>query len=1155
MFRISKLLGIRKKWLIAMKTFVLLFFAFSLQLNASVFSQRVNLRLKNVSAKDLIREIESQTNLGFIYNLNEIEKLDGISIDAKEETVKEVLDEVLKDTDLTYEIDQEVIIIKPRPVVVEKNMDQQQQKSINGKVTDKNGEPLPGVSVLIKGSYTGTTTNMDGFFNITVDEGTTLVFSFVGMTTQEVLVENQKTLQIVMEEDAKQLEDVVVNGYFVRKKESFTGSATVVKQDELKKMGVDNLVQSLGLLDPSFQILEGNEFGSDINRMPDIRLRGSALLQAPGLGSVSRSSLTGNPNQPIFIMDNFETTLEKVLDLDMNRVESVTILKDAAATAIYGSRAANGVIVVKTIQPKSGQIKVSYNLNMDFSFPDLDTYDLLNAEELFQLQKDLNVRSYRLPTYKAQASAIEKNLAKGTDTDWLAQPVRNAVGHRHSLNLMGGDDKMRYMFDLSYADRAGVMKGSDRENLGMAVTLHYNSGDNLAFSNRLSIDKNNSSESPYGSFDTYTKMQPYFPIYDDQGNLHQYYTYYSSIYERDRVFDRPWISNPMYEASVGNKDESKYTDISNNFQMDWTILPSLRWRNNFTYNYKSTKREQFVSPKSIEYTLADVNPNVISIPTELRGAYRSVTTEYENFNINSVLTFTKDFNGHFVNASLGFNASQTDTRTDGYAAQGFSTAKYPDPSFAAMYELLGVPIAEEGKSRLMGLLTGINYSYNNRYLFDFTYRLDGSSQFGANKKTAGFYSVGLGWNLHNENFLRNNKIINQLKIRSTYGETGSINFAPYQAKNIVNYFKYTRYLNLQGTALKGIGNEDLKWQTTETLELGLDFGLFNNTLSGSVNFYDKHTVDMVSPVDTPTSMGFRNFTANLGELSNKGIEFSLKLNLMRKNDINWNVYANGAHNKSEILSIGNSLSAYNEFSDLGGYSADDVEQGYVRNEDGSTTTIDLEALSHQFRVRFEEGGSPSAIWAVKSLGIDPLTGQEIFLKKDGTPTFVWNTNDKVVVGDEEPTLKGTFGTSFAYKNIDINLTCRYQYGGQVYNATLADKIENSDKNYNVDRRVLEETWREPGDMVRYVSNVDESGFNSRTTGLSSRFVQDFDLLELSSINVNYNLPKNICQKFKMESMRLSFNMNDIFYTSTVKRERGTAYPFARSFTLGLRANF
>ena len=1134
----------RNRTLMIMKNLVLFLFL-SLQLSANVVGQKVNLKLDNVSLNECLKAIEEQTNLGFLYNGRELSQIEGISIDVKDIEVTDVLKQLLLEQGFDFSIQNDVILISKSKLTPEKKKTQQPEKKIliRGTVKDEAGEPIVGASVYVKDGSSGAITDANGNFTLPILEGSEkLMVSFIGMITQELVIGENRFFNLVLERNLEELGDVVINGYFSRKAESYTGTATIAKQADLQKMGVDNVVESLSLIDPAFLILENNEFGSDPNRMPEINLRGSAILDAPGLETVSRSNLTGNPNQPVFIMDNFETTLERVMDMDMNRVESITILKDASATAIYGSRAANGVVVIKTIQPKTGKMQVSYNVNTDFSFPDLDSYDLLNGQELFDLQRELKAYKYDGPN-RHLAFGIDKFLAQGTNTDWLAQPVRNAVGHKHSLNLMGGDKRMRYMVDLNYADRKGVMKGSDRENMGLAVTLHYNLNDKFVFRNRLSVDRSKSANSPYGSFDTYARMQPYFPIQDEFGNVPAFYSYYDAYKGENADY---FYSNPVYEAQVGNIDESKYVDITNNFGMDWNITSELRWKNSFSYTYINTKTDQFTSPDSQQFIVES------GLPDEDAGFYRFTDEVYENFNVNSILSYSKEFSGHFVNISAGFNAAQTSSRLNGSVAQGFADGGLADPSFAKGYEIDGVPITDEGKTRLIGALANVNYTYNNRYLFDFSYRLDGSSQFGNESKTANFYSVGLGWNLHKESFMKDNTIISQLRLRGTYGETGSVNFAPYQAKNIVNFYKDFRYTGLMGSYLRGIGNENLRWQTTENIELAVDFGFFNNLLTGYINYYEKKTVDLVTPITTPPSLGFATYTDNLGEIMNKGLEFNLRVNLLKQKDWRWNVYANGVHNTSELLSIGNSLEEYNTYTQAGGLTDEQKQE-----DDRANLGNDQKVASHNFLVQFEEGGSNTAIWAVRSLGIDPMTGQELFLTKEGVPTYEWNAKDKVVVGDIEPTWRGTFGTSFGYKQLDINLTFRYQFGGQVYNSTLVDKIENSNKYYNVDRRVLEETWKKPGDVVKYKANFNprSPGYSPTYTGASSRFVQDYDLLELSAINVNYNLPSSFSQKLKMESMRLSFNMNDIFYWSTVERERGTSYPYARSFTLGLRANF
>ncbi len=1125
-----------------------LFLAFmNIQVQARVLDLKlVSMSLQDASLYEMLKSIEQQTGFGFLYSESEIDITEKVSVNAQNKPIGDLLSEVLPRLGLDFEIDELVIILKARTEKEGAVREQQQVVEdpirITGRITDKDGLPLPGATIIDLKSKRGVISNADGNYSIPVPDSTSVLrISFVGFETREITVGTQTTINIQMQTSAAELGEVVVTGIVQINKASFTGTATIVKAEELLAMGSDNVIKSLVLLDPSLNITENNVLGSNPNALPEIRLRGEAILNVPGT-ALDETSLTGDPNQPVFIMDDFETTLEKVIDMDMNRIESVTILKDAAATAMYGSRAANGVIVIQTKQPEEGKLKVSYNLNMDFSFPDLGSYDLLNAKELFNLQKDLNLYDYfhEADNGVHKVTAIERYIAQGVNTDWLAQPTRNAVGQKHSLNLMGGDKYMRYMLDVNYSDKPGVIKESGRKNTGIALTLNYNLNDQLIFRNRLSVDKNNSQNSPYGSFDYYTKMPPFLPIKNANGQLIERYVI--PVYDTDEIRYFPQY-NPVYEAGVGNSDKSEYTDINNDFSLEWRITSALKLKANLSYTRKNTKTKEFSSPDSYKYWS-------VGDPEE-RGFYSYYDVSLESYYGNAVLNYMKEINRHFINASVAYNISSSMSELLGFQAQGFAARKFDNPAYANSYAIGEYPLSSEQTVRLIGGLASVNYSYDNRFLSDFTYRLDGSSQFGSNDKTAGFYSVGLGWNIHNEKFLKNNPVISLFKIKGTYGETGSVNFSAYQAKDVLQYYKDVRYLGGLGTYLSALGNENLSWQTTTTLDLGVDFGFFSNKLSGSFNYYDKNTSDMIMDITTPPSIGFDSFKENLGEMENIGFEFALRAKLIDRTKLKWNVYLSGYQNKSKILGIGNSLKFYNELSNQSGLT--DAEIQAYEETYGSADDL-IKETSHNFYVRFEEGESNTAIYAVQSLGIDPMTGMEIFLSKDGTPTFDWDAQDKVIVGDTEPKLRGNFGTNVAYGPFEMGLTFSYSTGGQQYNYTLVEKVENSNKYYNVDRRVLEETWMEPGDIVKYKNNVLSWGRMSYTPA-SDRFVQDYSYVRLSSANMNYYLPERFYDKLGMESLRLSFNMSDVFNWSTVKMERGTSYPYARSFTLGLRANF
>ena len=478
-------------------TCLLLCSVMSISANVRAQHARMSLELKGVTLEEVIWALEKKSDITFFYNVTDVAGSNKVDAVFKDAPLEKILTEVLRGTNLSYEIQGKVVVIKrylSSPV-----SDSLKSVTINGVVKDSHGNGLPGVTVVLKGTTTGVATANDGDFSITIPkrDSVVLVFSFVGMTTKEVVWKGEKTLNVVLLDEVSEMEEVVITGIFTRKAESFTGAATTFKQADLKRMGNQNILQSLKNMDPSFMVMENVDFGSDPNRTPDIQVRGASSL--PNV----KGEYESNPNQPLFILDGFEATVEKVFDLDMNRVASVTLLKDAAAKAIYGSRAANGVVVIETIQPEKGKLKVSYSGDLNITTPDLSSYDLCNAKEKLQVEWESGRYKAYYPIDEQfsleQYNAIEREIARGVNTYWLAKPLRTGVGHKHSLYLEGGDDYLRYGVDLSYNKVAGVMKESSRENVAGAITLSYRYN-KMIFRNVLSVAFNRADDSPYGSF-------------------------------------------------------------------------------------------------------------------------------------------------------------------------------------------------------------------------------------------------------------------------------------------------------------------------------------------------------------------------------------------------------------------------------------------------------------------------------------------------------------------------------------------------------------------------------------------------------------------------------------------------------------------------------
>ncbi|MEG0795160.1 MAG: SusC/RagA family TonB-linked outer membrane protein [Odoribacter sp.] len=1096
-----------------------------MQVSAITYAQNatVSIQVKEASVAKVLQLIEAQSGYTFVYNNEQVNHLKSVSLDVTNVKITSILDECLKDTGLEYELLDKVIVINRRGSVP------QEQLNIQGVVKDKTGSALPGVSIFIKGTTLGVSTDIDGKFKMDIPkmENVVLVFSFIGMETQEVKYTGQKMLNVVMKEDVAEMDEVVVNGYFTKNKESFTGSAVIVTKDELAKVSSNNLISALQVFDPSFRLQENVEMGSNPNSLPDFRIRGNSGFGTEGL---TESNLKNDPNLPTFILDGYEVKVEKIFDLNMDRIESVTILKDASATAIYGSRAANGVVVVTTKAPAPGELKVSYNMNLTLTAPDLSDYNLLDAAGKLEAEK---LSGYYDSKYVDNQQQLDKdyayrlsNVKRGVDTYWLSQPLETAVGHKHSLYIEGGDKNVRYGIDVNYQANPGVMKKSLRDRYGIGFLLSYNLKDKFLFRNKLSVDKVKSKESPYGSFSEFAKANPYYPTHDENGKLIKEYPQYLSATYRHL--------NPLYEAQLNHKDEQEYLEFTNNFDLDWFISENFRLKGRVSYSERNDKREKFIDPNSNRYEKYDFQEGEGILK---KGEAYNFDEKSSNLDANMVLTYTQQLGKHYLNGALGGNLIQNKYANESYSVIGFPAGNMDYVSFGKEFKDLA-PDGEEGVSRLAGAFLNFNYTYNNIYLLDVSGRLDGSSQFGSDKRYAPFWSAGIGWNIHNEKFFGEAKnIINHLKITANAGQTGKASFSAYEAQNVFEYYKGQWYAGGLGASInKTLGNTDLEWEKTNSYDFNFEIQFLKGLISANANYYIKQTKDLLSDVSLPLSNGFESYRDNMGQLDNRGFELSLRGFLFRRNDLVVSVFGTMARNRNEIKKISNSLKAQNETIDK---DQDEYEpELYQRFETAKP------------RVQFKEGESTTTIYAVRSLGINPTNGREVFLDRNGNMTYKWSAADKVACGDTEPTFSGAFGTNADYKGFNLSLNFLYQFGGEIYNQTLVDRVEDANIINNVDRRVLEERWKKPGDRTFFKDIKSKN-----RTELTTRMVQDENVLQLKSLSLSYTFPEALSKKWYMERLKLTFLMEDVFRVSNVKRERGLDYPFARAFNFGLQVQF
>ena len=965
------------------------------------------------------------------------------------------------------------------------------KKVVKGVVLDDLGEPLPGVGIRIKGMKGAWGTNASGRFEIPVTkERVIMTFSFVGFKTVEQEVKAGAEVTIQLEEDVDLLDEVVVTGYMTKNKSSFTGSQTTVDKKQIMSIGTKNILQSLEAFVPGMVTMENSAMGSNPNAQQEINIRGRATFE-------------GKANMPVFVVDGSIVSSEFVFDMDMNEVESVTVLRDASATALYGAKGSAGVIVITTRALEGGKLKLRYNGTIRTSFPDLSDYHLLNASQKLEYERLAGLYNDANPQHRYELdkkyAALATEVARGVDTDWLAKPLRVGVSQNHNINVDGGDDYARYSLGLRYGKDAGVMKGSGRDRLNFTFNLSY-SRENLFFiSNLARVSFVNSYDSPYGDFTSFVNANPYDSPYDQTGELRQLLNHN--------------LRNPLYEASVGNKSNSSNFDFFNTTTLRvW--LGDFRIDGDATFQRGRSNSLRFVSPRSGEFATT----KNLSQRGRLSETFRRST----DFAAKLLLSYNKNvIDDLFLSVMGGSNIEYRSSQLSSYSSIGYFSEKLADPGFSSGYSAGSRPVSSDEIVTGVGFFVNLNTIYKERYFLDFIYRYEGSSLFGKNTRFAPFWSAGAGWNIHKEPFMEGVNV-DLLKLRVSTGYLGNVSFSPYQALTTYQYGERFTYVKGAGSVPITIGNPDLKWERTMNNNLGLDLNIFNGRWDMSLDLYWKITDNLLLDVTKAPSVGVQTAKQNVGEIENKGIELSTRVVPIRTKDWNWTLSLTASHNRNKIRKISNALKAQNE-------------KNMEKNEAGKPLPI------------YVEGESLSTLKVVPSAGIDPATGKEIYIKRDGSLTFDYDPRDKITVGDTSPVVSGMMSSYLTYKGFSLTAGLRYQLGAMDYNTTLASRVEGADPKKNADERVFNDRWTQPGDKASY-KDIADSTVPMQTT----RFVSVHNFLELSTLSLAYDFKPIDLKYFNIRNLRLELMANDIFHYSSIKQERGLSYPYARSVEMTIR---
>lgn len=1116
----------------------------------------INLKRTDAKVSDVIKEIERQAGHDMFFETKAVDMNKKITVDLSNATLTEAVRQVFG-PGFSHSIVDNMIVIQQRSAT-----GQQPARGnirVTGQVFDKSNAPLIGATVKLKGQMTATMTDVDGKFelNVPAADQITLEVSFVGKVAQEV-VWTGSPVKVVLQDDTIAIEDVVVNGIFERKANTFTGSVTTLKNEDLKRVSNSNVLQSLKNLDPSIMFFDNMELGSDPNAMPQMALRGKSNLVLDDIDL--KATYQYDPNAPLFILDGFEVSIQKVLDLDMNRVESLTILKDASAKAIYGSKAANGVIVIELKKNTSGRPRITYNGSVEVQVPDLSSYNLTSAAEKLEIEDLYGI-------FYDENGGVEQNIAmnklynqrlsfvqSGINTDWMSKPLKTGVGTKHGVSVELGDRELRSIIDLSYNDVKGVMRGSDRTTISGGVSLSYRHK-NLLFRNQFTINSNTSHDSKYGSFDQYTKLNPYYTPYDSEGNLAENIIPQIANFTGQSVTIKSWYedvgyeANPLYDAQLNTVLKHKYINFTNNFDLQWQIIDALRLtarvglmeqRDHDDKFYPSghSRFKSFTNEDAFRkgsYTMSEGRNSTLTGKLDIQ--YNKVINNVHNFYLNA-----------------GFDLSQRSSVENTTEAEGFPSDKMTDIMFARQYMKDRKPTGNEQTVHEVGYYASLSYSFDDRINADVTFRQNASSMYGADSRWGMFWSTGVSWNIHNEKWMQGG-IFDQLRLRASIGSTGSQSSAAYNAIATYNYYLDRNYEGMLGTTLGSMHNPGLKWQDKLDKNLGIDLSI-NRKIMLTLEYYNSLTNNALNPITLAPSTGFNTVSENVGKIRNEGLELRATWVVWQRPEdrSSFSVNVAALHNKNVLSEVSDAMRTFN------------AQQNEIFNKTYQSGDF-MDQLKEQTRPvnKYYDGVSMDAIWAVRSLGIDPANGMEIYMIRDKDGNFYrsynYDANSQIICGDNLPKVQGNVGFSFNYKGFGLNLVMRYQWGGQMYNTTLVQKVENANIRYNVDRRMYTDRWRNPGDQtqfkrIRKTEVSDKNNITSDITQPTSRFVQDRNELTISSVRISYDFFRlKFLKKIGMERMILALNANDVYTFSSIRIERGTSYPFARTFNGSLTFTF
>jgi len=1067
--------GIKKKWRRIIRLTFFLMIGFILSVSASSYSRetRLDIKLKNGTIVDLISQVEDNSKFVFLYKNEDLDLERKMNINLKNATIFQIMDVALEGQNVNYDVyERQVILSKGKSTVPWLNRDRaQQERTVTGVVSDQDGQPLPGVTILVTGTTTGTVTDANGEFTLSIPgDAETLQFSFVGMKTQEIPIAGRTTFNVVMEEETIGIEEVVAVGYGTMRKSDLTGAVASVSEDELQSRPVTTFEDAL----------KGRTSGVQI-RQTGGNLSGRFSINIRGVNSVTGS------NSPLIVVDGVPLFSGSLSTINPRDVKSIDILKDASATAIYGARAANGVIMVTTVKGEKG--KVQFTVDADYGFEQItQRYDMLSTE----MQRQLFVDAFTNSNRSTDVYDDPSHPAWQIDTDWQDIGTRTAIRQNYNIGFRGGSDKTNFAGSASYLDRQGTLLETDfklwsaRINVNSEVNEWLKFSTNLTASHQKQNEANNDTWDGMGGYRQLVRSHTYFEAYDEAGNLTGPQTTQAPYFGDNR--------NPLVSITlpVRQNDASR---ILGNVKLEALLYEGLTLSGNLGSDILVGNRYNFVPVYAV--TAMDKNPE---------GQVTVGSNQQINWVADLTLNYERKIDNHDFKLLAGLSSQQFISKNNNTTGSGTIDNNLNQLSNQTSFVASGSDVT----AGLMSSFVRLNYNFSNKYLATGTLRRDGSSKFGPENQYGLFPSGSLAWRITEEDFIQSNGFLDDLKLRVSYGLTGN--------QNIGNFAFVTRARNapyvignnvIVGNAPQNMGNPELKWEATVQFDAGLDVSLFDGRIHASADYYDKHSRDLLISQPVPLTAGVtQNPVVNIGSVKNTGVEFSLNtVNLT--GELSWTTNFNIAFNKNEVIDIGtNSLG---EPLELPG-----------QNIPLSNIPVNLTKAGHPVGAFYtydyigvwQTGEEEEAAYWSNAVPGDPR-----YADLNGNNKL--DAGDRSFVGNPHPKFFGGLNNTLSYKRFSLSVLAEFAGGFQIFHSMRNLFARGVPFVQNL---AEVEGWWTPDNPSTTIPRPSQGGNTTTLVTLASnRWLEDGDYLRIKDIKLSYDLPSNLFKEQFIQSARLTLS--------------------------------